>query len=192
MKKIMITGFALFLLAACGMDTIKDNEGTQPVAVDNTVNEPATNGTSGDVANPAVSMREAAEAFLKAYPDAKIESIDLDADFGRLRYEIEAFDSAKDYEVEIDATTKVLNVKEVEANRDREEALDLSSVIEPKEAIEKASAQNEAKGFSPKGWTLEAELGKPVYTIEYKKGLKELEIKVDATTGEILEADMDD
>jgi len=194
-KKIIITGAALMLLVACGNDETKDNNGTNNETSTktevNTTNEPATNAKS-DITNPKVSMKEAVDTFLEAYPDAKIESIDLDSGFDGLRYEIDGFDAAKEYEVVIDAETKEMKVNEVEANRDREEALDFSNIIEPSEAIEKASAKDEVSGFTLTSWSLEADNGKPHYTMDFKKNIKEIEIKVDATTGEILEVQMDD
>lgn len=194
-KKIIITSAALMLLTACGNDESKDNnDANNQVSTKtevNTTNESAVNANV-DITNPTVSMKEAVDTFLEAYPDANIESIDLDSGFGGLHYKIDGFDSANEYEAVIDAETKEMKVNEVEANRDREEALDFSNIIEPNEAIEKASVKDEVNGFTPTGWSLEVENGKSQYSIEYKKNADEIEIKVDATTGEILKVEMND
>ncbi|WP_208650134.1 PepSY domain-containing protein [Ureibacillus thermophilus] len=194
-KKIIITSAALMLLTACLNDESKDNnDANNQVSTKtevNTTNESAVNANV-DITNPTVSMKEAVDTFLEAYPDANIESIDLDSGFGGLHYKIDGFDSANEYEAVIDAETKEMKVNEVEANRDREEALDFSNIIEPNEAIEKASAKDEVNGFTPTGWSLEVENGKSQYSIEYKKNADEIEIKVDATTGEILKVEMND
>lgn len=194
-KKIIITSAALMLLTACLNDESKDNnDANNQVSTKtevNTTNESAVNANV-DITNPTVSMKEAVDTFLEAYPDANIESIDLDSGFGGLHYKIDGFDSANEYAAVIDAETKEMKVNEVEANRDREEALDFSNIIEPNEAIEKASAKDEVNGFTPTGWSLEVENGKSQYSIEYKKNADEIEIKVDATTGEILKVEMND
>lgn len=195
-KKLMMAGLTLMLLSACGTDTSNENDNAMnETATTTNVQTSTTADTNAngdvDVTNPAVSMKEAIDTFLAKYPDAKIESIELDADFGNLRYEIDGFDSAKEYDVVIDASTKEMKVEEVEANHDRDEALDLSNIIEPGEAIEKASAKEEVNGFTPVGWSLEVDDGRTRYSIEFKKGLSEIDIKVDAKTGEIIEVDAD-
>lgn len=203
LKRIIITGFAVWLLAACG--TANDNEGTtnDPNITDetdttntaNTVDETTSTATeekSTDITNPKVTMEEAINIFRESYPDAEIESIELDTDFGRLRYDIDGFDSTKEYDVKVDATTKEIQVDEVEANREKNQALDFSKIIQPEKAIEKASTKSEVSGLSPTSWSLEFDDGKQKYTIDFKKNTSEIEIKVDAVTGEILEVEVDD
>lgn len=203
LKRIIITGFAVWLLAACG--TANDNEGTtnDPNITDetdttntaNTVDETTSTATeekSTDITNPKVTMEEAINIFRESYPDAEIESIELDTDFGRLRYDIDGFDSTKEYDVKVDATTKEIQVDEVEANREMNQALDFSKIIQPEKAIEKASTKSEVSGLSPTSWSLEFDDGKQKYTIDFKKNTSEIEIKVDAVTGEILEVEVDD
>lgn len=203
LKRIIITGFAVWLLAACG--TANDNEGitndpnitdeTDTTNTANTVDETTSTATeekSTDITNPKVTMEEAINIFRESYPDAEIESIELDTDFGRLRYDIDGFDSTKEYDVKVDATTKEIQVDEVEANREMNQALDFSKIIQPEKAIEKASTKSEVSGLSPTSWSLEFDDGKQKYTIDFKKNTSEIEIKVDAVTGEILEVEVDD
>ncbi|WP_461179158.1 PepSY domain-containing protein [Virgibacillus ainsalahensis] len=204
----MIIGCTLLLLTACGTDTTEENANTTNQSsttneANNTNNEssavedsrntstPNTSKTV-DITNPTVSMTEAVNVFKEAHPDAKIESIDLDSDFGRLHYDIDGFDSSKEYETEIDATTKEIKENEVETERDTDESLDFSSIIDPARAIEISSAKAEVEGLSPTGWTLEADDGKQTYTIEYEKNDSDIEIKINTTTEEILEVEIDD
>jgi uncharacterized membrane protein YkoI len=148
--------------------------------------------TTVNITNPTVSMAEAVNVFKEAHPNAKIESVDLDTDFGRLHYDIDGFDSSKEYETEIDATTKEIKENEVEIERDTDESLDFSAIIDPDKAIEIASTKTEVEGLSPTGWSLEADDGKQTYTIEYEKNDSDIEIKINATTKEILELEIDD
>jgi len=210
-KKLMITGCTLLLLTACGTDATEENAATiqesntnennatnetatkndSTVADDtNNANTPTTN-TSVDITNPKISMDEAVNIFKEAHPDAKIESIDLDHDSGRLHYDIEGFDSSKEYEMEIDATTKEIKENEVETDKEQDESIDFSAVIDPAQAIEIASTQAEVDGLSPTGWSLQVDDGKQKYTIEYDQNDSDIDIKIDAITKEILEVDMD-
>src|ERR1700748_2054953 len=120
LKKIMITGCTLLLLTACGTDSTDKNEGTtnqqsttsetnttnnESNAVKDSSNTSTPNtSTTVDITNPTVSLTEAVNAFKEAHPDAKIESVDLDTDSGRLHYDFDGFDSTNEYETEIDAT----------------------------------------------------------------------------------------
>ena len=212
-KKLMITGCTLILLTACGTDTTEENASTtnQPSTTSetNTTNNTNTNNESSavkdssnastpntsktvDITNPTVSMTEAVSVFNEAHPDTKIESVDLDIDSGRLHYDIDGFDSSKEYETEIDATTKEIKENEVETERDTDESLDFSAIIDPAKAIEIASTKAEVGGLSPTGWSLEADDGKQTYAIEYEKNDSDIEIKINATTEEILEVEIDD
>lgn len=202
-KKLMITGCTLILLTACGTNTTKENTSTANQSNttsenNNTTNEAgavkdASNAQSKtvDITNPTVTMSEALNVFKEAHPDAKIESVHLDADlFGRLRYDINGFDTSKEYETEIDATTKEIKTNEVDTERDTNESLDFSSIIDPAKALEIASTTAEVSGLSPTGWSLEVESGKQIYTIEYEKN--RVDIKINATTEEILGVEIED
>ncbi|MBY0099631.1 PepSY domain-containing protein [Mesobacillus maritimus] len=139
-KRLLVTGCTLLLLAACGTDTTEENAGTtnqaSPTSENNASNtnndSTVTNDSSNedtqntsnqtDITNPAVSMEEAVKVFQEAHPDAKVESIDFDNDSGRLHYDFDGFDSSKEYEMEIDASTKEIKEREVEKDRDKDES----------------------------------------------------------------------
>ncbi|MFC5559885.1 PepSY domain-containing protein [Ureibacillus thermophilus] len=73
-----------------------------------------------------------------------------------------------------------------------EEILDFSSIMNPKEAIEIASQISEVQGLAPIGWSLDAEYGVQIYTVEFRDSYTEIEAKINANTGEILEVEVDD
>ena len=207
LKKLLITGSTLLLLAACGTDTAEENATSNRVNNANEANETANNesstikdsnnantpttSTSVDITNLKVSMTDAVNIFKEAHPDAKIESIDLDNDSGRLHYDIDGFDSSNEYEMEVDATTKEIKVNEVATDQEQDDFIDFSSIIDPAEAIEIASTKTEVEGLNPTGWSLEADDGKQKYTVEYDQNDSDIDIKIDAITKEILEVDID-
>jgi uncharacterized membrane protein YkoI len=207
LKKIMITGCTLFLLAACGTDSTDKNESAtnqqSTTSETNTTNNESNTikdssntstpntSTTVDITNPTVSLTEAVNAFKEAHPDAKVESVDLDTDSGRLHYDFDGFDSTNEYETEIDATTKEIKENEVETERVTDESIDFSAIIDPAKAIEIASTKAEVEGLTPTGWSLEADDGKQKYTIEYDNNDSDVEIKIDAITEEILEVELD-
>ena len=210
-KKLMITGCTLLLLTACGTDQTEENGSTtnqtSTTSEANTTNQTETNNestavkdssnastpntsTTMDITNPTVSMTEAVKVFNEAHPDAKIESVDLDNDSGRLHYDIDGFDSSKEYETEIDATTKEIKENKVDTERENDESIDFSAIIDPAKAIEIASTRAEVDGLTPTGWSLEADDGKQKYTIEYDEmNDSDIEIKINAITEEILEVE---
>jgi uncharacterized membrane protein YkoI len=207
LKKIMITGCTLFLLTACGTDSTDKNESAtnqqSTTSETNTTNNESNaikdssntstpnTSTTVDITNPTVSLTEAVNAFKEAHPDAKVESVDLDTDSGRLHYDFDGFDSTNEYETEIDATTKEIKENEVETERVTDESIDFSAIIDPAKAIEIASTKAEVEGLTPTGWSLEADDGKQKYTIEYDNNDSDVEIKIDAITEEILEVELD-
>lgn len=210
-KKLMITGCTLLLLTACGKDQTEENGSTtnqtSTTSEANTTNQTETNkestavkdtsnastpntSTTMDITNPTVSMTEAVKVFNEAHPDAKIESIDLDNDSGRLHYDIDGFDSTNEYETEIDATTKEIKENEVDTERENDESIDFSAIIDPAKAIEIASTRAEVEGLTPTGWSLEADDRKQKYTVEYDQNDdNDIEIKINAITEEILDVE---
>lgn len=130
-------------------------------------------------------------SFVKIWWEEEPVPTYLDRDDGRWHYDFEGFDSKKEYEMEIDATTGEVREHEVDSDRDNDEYLDFSKIISPAKAIEIASTNAEVKGLSPTDWSLEADDNKQKYTIDYDQNDSDIDIKVNAITGEIIEVDVD-
>lgn len=208
-KKLMITGCTVLLLTACGTAAPEENAGKTnqpstldeartaskannvPTAVKDSRQSTQTRPAAIDITNPPISLTEAVNIFKKAHPDVQVESVDLDTDFGRLYYDFDSFDSAKEYETVIDAETGEIIEKGVDMDWNNDGSIDFSAVISPAKAIEIASAQPEAEGLSPTGWSLEAAYGKQMYTIEFDTFSQDLDIIIDAVTGEVWGVDWD-
>lgn len=204
LKKFLITGSALFLLTACNnteestnntAESTSDTASTQNLKEKNedTGNaEKITSETSANITEVAVSLDDAVAIFQESHPDAKIHSVDLDTSFGKYEYEVTGQDASTEYEMTIDATTKEVLNEETETETDRESSLDLSVIIEPSAAIEPASTVAETNGLTPESWSLDADNGVQIYTVNFEEGRSEVEVEVNAETGEILHVEIDE
>ena len=134
------------------------------------------------------SMEEAVDIFYDHFKDdsININSIKLDFFNEGLDYVIEGFKDGNEYELKIAATNGEVFEEKTDKDDDiDEEALDLKNIITAQEAMEKA-----LEGQKEGAWVVEYELeiddGKAVYDIEIEDGT---DVKIDATTGEIIEKD---
>lgn len=134
------------------------------------------------------SMEEAVDIFFDHFKDdsININSIKLDFFNEALDYVIEGFKDGNEYELKIAATNGEVFEEKTDKDDDiDEEALDLKNIITAQEAMEKA-----LEGQKEGAWVVEYELeiddGKAVYDIDIEDGT---DVKIDATTGEIIEKD---
>lgn len=134
------------------------------------------------------SMEDAVDIFYDHFKDdsINIKSIKLDFFNESLDYVIEGFKDGQEYELKIAATNGVVVDEKTDKDDDTDEkALDLKNIITAKEAMEKA-----LEGQKEGAWVVEYELeiddGKAVYDIDIEDGT---DVKIDATTGEIIEKD---
>ncbi|MFC7687313.1 PepSY domain-containing protein [Ureibacillus sp. GCM10028918] len=197
LKKFLITGSTLLLLTACN-NAEESTNNTVSSQQSKEVTEAAGNAEqitvepSANIAEVAVSLQDAVAIFQKNHPEAKILSVDLDTSFGKYEYDVTGQDASAEYEMTIDATTKEVLNEESEKETDLEITLDLSVIIEPSAAIESASSVPEAKELIPESWSLDAENGVQIYTVNFEEGRSEVEVEVNAETGEILDVEIDE
>lgn len=132
-----------------------------------------------------LSQSDAINKFNEKYDSKSIKEIELKNKKNKYIYEIEGFDSEKEYKVKIDASSgKILKAKSENLDKgDKEEALDLNGLISRTEATK--LAQTKASGKAVK-WSLEMDDKQPVWEVELKDGNKETEVKIDAKGQKIL------
>lgn len=180
MNKKIATGIACIasigLLAAC------DNDATAGIS-DKTFK---------------VSLNEAVQVFKDKHPNAVITSINFDKDFGVYKYDIEGVDDSKEYEINVDATSKEIKEKEEKLDREdangqkkKNEALDLAKIITPQEAMKAALTEMNNKGSAVE-WSMAQELQNTYYSIQMKDGRNETEVNVSAVDGKILSVEADE
>lgn len=218
-KKILLILATALVLGACGNEGTKPADQTKEdkPAVEEKVSEDKTSDSDNGVKDvedakdedvklatddeknvrkfkrspiPEVdtSMEDAVEIFYDHFKDdsININSIKLDFFNESLDYVIEGFKDGEEYELRIAATNGVVIEEKTDKDDDiDEEALDLKNIITAKEAMEKA-----LEGQKEGAWVVEYELeiddGKAVYDIDIEDGQ---DVKIDATTGEIIERD---
>lgn len=139
-----------------------------------------------------LSQSDAINKFNEKYGSKSIKEIELKNKKNKYIYEVEGFDSEKEYKVKIDASSgKILKAKSENLDaddKDKEEVLDLNGLISRSEATK--IAQSKASGKAVK-WSLEMDDKQPVWKVELKDGNKETEVKIDAKSKKILKTKTD-
>ena len=140
-----------------------------------------------------IGIEKAKEVALK---EAKgtIESVELEKNNGNTFYDVDIDgEKSKEYEVRVDAyTAKVLNVREDNNDQDdddeRDNVASNTKLITEAKAIE--IAQNQTKGTLSE-IKLDSDDGRYEYEIELRTAKGKVEFTIDASTGEILESELD-
>ena len=177
LKKITITGAALLGL------------GTAAIATINLANE--TNVVQAVSSKIKVSQNSAVKKFKAKFKAAKVESISLDKEKGRYVYEIEGFNSTREYEMKINAATgKVISSHSERLDRDErnKKALNLSKTISRSTATKIAQKRVAGKAVE---WSLDREGSKHVWEVTISKNGQKSEVKVNAITKKVISVDRD-
>lgn len=156
----------------------------------------STASSDGTVYN--VSLSEAIDTYKENYPDTDITSISLDTSLGKSFYSIEGVDDNKEYELKINTDTK-------EVKKDREESLDRDekngvkrkenklNLADMKDMSEIFDIAVKEAGFGKVvDWEIKEKLGVTYWEVSVEEGMtKEVDYKINAQTGEIIETDAD-
>ncbi|GIO23381.1 PepSY domain-containing protein [Oceanobacillus sp. J11TS1] len=218
MKKILFLGITLLLsitLAACGAgndnndnnnnagnepntsENANDNNGNTKTDKDTNTNDnnTKTDGNNDvDLTSASLTMVDAISAFQEKFPDAKVSSIQLEEEKGELVYDIDGYDDSKEYSAEINQSGEIVAEEEEQKDaNDRYEELVLADYITAEEALSTASEAPEADGITPRSWSLEFENDSPVYEVNFEdSGSEEVDVYIDAVSGEQLHVEVDD
>ncbi|MDT2597808.1 PepSY domain-containing protein [Enterococcus dongliensis] len=197
-KKIIIVGLSavvLIGLAGCGSNSDDSSGSSSTQKTSQSVKVSSEGETRADV---NVSVADAIKAYQEAYPDSDITSIDLETSLGKYLYKIEGVDDDKEYELRVDANTKAVS-KEREENLDAEDRngvkrtedkLDLEGLLSI-EQVSDIAEKHVGKGEAV-DWSLDKDAGTMYWEVKVIAGQDETEVKIDATSGEVLETEIDD
>ena len=195
MKKLIFSSILVLNLGlvGCSDDTKKEDiKNSTETSSEQAEQNTTETSTKLDILNITVSLKEAVAVFQSAHPEAQINSVELESNMGNLQYEITGLDTSYEYEMRIDANSKEVLADMNEIERETKPFLDFTEIIDPADAIQTASTSDQVSGMSPISWKLEAEYGAQNYSIKYGKVFSEVEVYVDALTGELLGVELDD
>ena len=189
-KRISIYILALiFLLAGCnnGSNDKKSETGTKQV-------ENKDINISKSKKKPIPEVARNLDDALKIFHDHNFGEADSDSiNIDKIKVEftnelfilkIEGFKNEKIFKLKIDDKGEILEEKIEEDTTNKKLALDFKNIISGVDAMEKA-LENQAKGAWVKGYELKIENKKAVYYINIAEGK---DMKIDATTGEIIKS----
>ncbi|MGY0402121.1 PepSY domain-containing protein [Carnobacterium jeotgali] len=204
LKVGLISGSALILLAACGgIETITNDsvtstkESTASSMVSSSTTESASSESSAsknfEGKSFSVTYEQAIADFQEAYPNAAISSIDFDKDFGKYTFEINGFDDTQEIEWEVNAE----DGKETKNNTEKKDADfdDQELMVDDLMAIDEliTKSEKEAPNAVLVSWNLEADddTKTPLFTGEFEEGNNEVDVHLNAETGEFLSVEND-
>lgn len=215
MKKTMIfiAGAAMVLLAGCtpnqsNLNTPATNNGNSSSSSsvssnqENDTTNSSSTTTNQAAGNPAtddfaIDLTQAIELYREVYPNTDITNIEIDTSLGTYYYQFDGVDDETEYEVYIsteDGSTarqrqEPLDNDERGGVERREKAMTLDNLL-PIEEINSV-ALNEANGTITE-WNLEKELSTTYWEVSIRTDRGEVQISIDAQTGDVLEIDYDD
>lgn len=201
-KNLSLILLASLLLGACGNKEAKPaedvkqeasqvedtNSGVKEVSDDN---KKSANADKEKAPEVATNMEDAVKIFHEHnFGDGSANALNID----KLKveildndiiYEIEGFKDGKEYQLKINNNGEILE-EELEDDDDKKKlAIDFAKIISGENAWEKA-LEDEARDVKVKEYELKIEDGKTVYEVELDNGK---DVKIDATTGEIIKRD---
>ena len=201
-KNLSLILLASLILGACGNKEVKPaekpkqetsqvedtNTGVKEVSEDDKKTDDTDKEKAPEV---AMNMEDAVKIFHEHnFGDASADSFNLD----KLKveildkdiiYSIEGFKDGKEYQLKINNNGKILEEKIEDDDDNKKLAIDFTKIISGADAMEK-SLEGQAEDVKVKEYELKIEDGKTVYEVELDN---DKEVKIDATSGEIIEKD---
>ena len=189
-KALSLVGLSGLVLAACG-DNAEPTD-TTPATDDTTTETSSVTEDAGFVENATtvtkdtLSLEEVIAIYMGEYPNAQIQKVDFDKDFGDWTYEMTGVSENREYDVEINAVSgDIIKVDEDDIDDDAYLAFD--SIITPEEAIEIAKTALADESAVLEGWELAVDNNRTEYDIEFEGSNRG--VTLDAETGEVIEID---
>src|SRR5690625_201883 len=190
-KKMLITGIitAGILIGGTSIVGASMNDNDEVIMKDQTVkSEKVVNTEGATKAKSILSIDEVKEIAL-AEQDGHIDDIELETDDGYTYYEVEIENHDAEYDIYIEAYTGEVLKVEIDDDNNSKNNKALENIISSEEAMKIAV---DTVG----GKVIELELDEDDNHYEYELELKtnngEVEMTIDAVTGEILEQELDD
>ncbi|WP_178197962.1 PepSY domain-containing protein [Ligilactobacillus sp. Marseille-Q7487] len=203
MKKVKLLGvgvLAALVLAGCSNNQPTTQHSQATSSSQSHMNSQTTTTTSGVPAEIKVSVADAIAFYQEKHPNTDITSLELELDksLGNYVYKIDGMDDNTEYELKFDAETKnvyhdrseMLDHDEQNGVERANEKLDLSNILDLQAATQ--AAQKEAGSGTIESWELDRNLGTTYWEVKFRVNNQEVNVKLNAQNGTILEKEVDD
>lgn len=145
--------------------------------------------TPSNQQNSSVDYMGAVTTFHQYFPNATVKSISYDAKHNPY-YEVEGFSGNREVELKVDEASGQVISKEAKkyGSSKSNKTFNVQNIIIP-EVAETKAIEKVGSDFQTMKWTVEREGGRIVYEFDMTTGGgKNAEVKVDATSGQVLSA----
>ncbi|NMB98461.1 MAG: hypothetical protein GYA02_17935 [Clostridiaceae bacterium] len=174
-------------------DTNQNQQDTQEAISSETNNStqenPGNNGINAQIPNNlATSLEEAVNLFKGEFPDAILTSIEIDNEKGVWVYDLDGYSTENEYEMVINSENSEIlrSHSEIDRDDDGDKEINITNTLSVQDVLDIAEKESITNIENLK---LENEVGKDYWTIE---GFNpEIELVLDAITGEIVARDND-
>lgn len=203
MKKVKLLGvgvLAALVLAGCSNNQPTTQHSQATSSSQSHMNSQTTTTTSGVPAEIKVSVADAIAFYQEKHPNTDVISLELELDksLGNYVYKIDGMDDNTEYELKFDAETKnvyhdrseMLDHDEQNGVERANEKLDLSNILDLQAATQ--AAQKEAGSGTIESWELDRNLGTTYWEVKFRVNNQEVNVKLNAQNGTILEKEVDD
>ncbi|WP_336645349.1 PepSY domain-containing protein [Microbacterium sp. USHLN186] len=131
-----------------------------------------------------ISAQDAVKTAMDAVGAGFMHSIELDYDErdAAWEWEVKILDGSTDHEIEIDANSGEIVSQKKDTTDDQEQEISLTSPMSYDKALELATGKVDGP---LRGWKLEWDDGRREYQFDLMQGTDEVEVTVDADSGEV-------
>ncbi len=149
--------------------------------------------TKDEYLDISVKPEDAFDIYMEKYPDSQVKEIQLDREDGKYIYEVEGFDSEREYEIKINPFNgDILKEDEEMDSMDDDDRLKVitRANVEKVQALVDDAIGDVGEGAKLEEWTIEEDDGIIELEVEIEReGLDDIEYKYNVETGELLEID---
>ncbi|MFL2063424.1 PepSY domain-containing protein [Latilactobacillus sakei] len=191
MKKspLLIGLLTIALLAGCSNQQAKQTASTKKAS---TVKQQTPTKLQ-----PKVSLEKARELFKQQYPNADISELQLKKQLNKTVYRLTGLSDTEELEMQIDSQTgdishltkETLDTDEQNGVARQKERFDFKSLMTLEAAQKKAQHYFDGDVLEA---TLEKDDGVVYWEIEGRQKHQKMQVKIDATTGEVVDTELDD
>jgi len=191
MKKspLLIGLLTIALLAGCSNQQAKQTASTKKAT---TVKQQTPTKLQ-----PKVSLEKARELFKQQYPNADISELQLKKQLNKTVYHLTGLSDTEELEMQIDSQTgdishltkETLDTDEQHGVARQKERFDFKSLMTLEAAQKKAQHYFDGDVLEA---TLEKDDGVVYWEIEGRQKHQKMQVKIDATTGEVVDTELDD